>query len=88
MYRLRYSDSVKRDDLPRIDSSVRARIGRTIREKLELQPDVFGKPLRSPLAGLWVLRIGEWRAVYQIQKDVVILLAVRHRKKGYGDLST
>ena len=45
----------------------------------------LGKPLTANLSGLWSLRIGDYRAVYQIKESELIVVVVRigHRKNAY-----
>ncbi len=47
----------------------------------------LGKPLTANLAGLWSLRIGKFRAIYQIRENelVVLVLDIGHRKNVYGN---
>jgi mRNA interferase RelE/StbE len=52
---------------------------------LESNPRL-GKPLLGKLSGLWSLRIGEYRAIYQI-KDlelVVLVLKIGNRRNIYS----
>jgi len=45
----------------------------------------LGKPLTANLAGYWSLRIGDYRAIYNIKDErlIVFILHVEHRKKVY-----
>ena len=87
LYRIRFSDRAQFEDLPKIDAFVRAGIAVVIEEKLTVAPEVFGKPLRHTMRLLRVLRVGDWRVVFIIVGTTVRILTIRHRKKGYGDLS-
>jgi mRNA interferase RelE/StbE len=51
---------------------------------LEADPEV-GRPLRGKLRGLWVLRIGVYRLIYQVRDNgkTVRVVAVRHRAHAY-----
>ena len=53
-------------------------------EKLRNNPEL-GKPLVGKLAGLWSLRIGKYRAIYQIRQSklVILVLKIGHRKVVY-----
>lgn len=46
----------------------------------------LGKPLIGKLAGLWSLRFGKFRALYQIRRGelLVLVLDIGHRKNIYG----
>ena len=52
--------------------------------ELEKNPEL-GKPLTANLAGLWSLRIGDYRTIYQIKQSELIILIVNfgHRKNIY-----
>lgn len=52
--------------------------------ELEKNPQL-GKPLTANLAGLWSLRFGDYRAVYQIKHEELIILVLKlgHRKNVY-----
>ena len=62
-------------------------IGKRILSKLEdLKKDPrLGKPLTGNLVGLWSLRIGDHRAIYQIRDSelIVIIIRIGHRKNVY-----
>ncbi|MBU0894674.1 MAG: type II toxin-antitoxin system RelE/ParE family toxin [Nanoarchaeota archaeon] len=51
---------------------------------LMINPEL-GKPLTGKLAGLWSLRFGKFRALYQIRKSelLVLILKLGHRKNVY-----
>ena len=53
-------------------------------KELRTNPEI-GKPLVGRLSGLWRLRIGKYRAIYQIRKNelIVFVLRVGHRKNVY-----
>ena len=53
-----------------------------MKERLEIDPVSFGKPLRYSLKGHRRLRVGDYRIVYKINEDkkIVIIVAVDHRK--------
>lgn len=52
---------------------------------LAANPKRVGKPLRPPLTPLWSARRGEYRVVYDIQEDrvVVRVVSVSHRRDAY-----
>ena len=43
-----------------------------------------GKPLHGEWKGIYSLRIGEYRILYQIKGNQIILLVAGHRKRVYG----
>ena len=70
-------------DLTRKDKPLAERLAKAIL-KLEDNPHL-GKPLSYDLSGLWSLRVGKYRIIYEINENEkkVILRAVSHRKKSY-----
>ncbi|MEK7132857.1 MAG: type II toxin-antitoxin system RelE/ParE family toxin [Patescibacteria group bacterium] len=70
-------------DIPRLDAFLRQTIRDAIREKLTKRPEVYGKPLRYTLKGCRSLRVGDHRVVFQIQRRIVHIVAVIHRRTEY-----
>ncbi|MEM3622172.1 MAG: type II toxin-antitoxin system RelE/ParE family toxin [Candidatus Bathyarchaeia archaeon] len=64
-----------------LDRKVQVRIIQEI-SILKTNPYV-GKPLRGEWKGVYSLRIGDYRVLYQIKKNEVFLLVVGHRKRVY-----
>ena len=64
-----------------LDRKAQARILREI-NILKTNPYV-GKPLRGEWKGVYSLRIGYYRILYQIKENKVFLLVVGHRKHVY-----
>jgi mRNA interferase RelE/StbE len=69
-----------------LDEPLRTRIRNRLR-KLGSDPEKTGKRLKY--SDYWSLRIGDYRAIYEIseQKRQVIVLFVGHRKNVYDDFS-
>ena len=67
----------------KLDRKEQERIAKKANE-LSLNPKL-GKPMVGKLAGLWSLRIGDYRAIYQIRHDklIVLVLKIGHRKNIY-----
>ncbi len=66
-----------------LPSEVKSRIVKTLKETL-MKPD-SGIMLVGPLKGLWKVRVGKYRIIYEIdaQEKRVIFLDVELRKKVY-----
>ena len=58
-------------------------IKRAIEERLATRPEVFGKPLQRTLKGYWRLRVGEYRVVFKIVENDILILGIVHRKDVY-----
>jgi mRNA interferase RelE/StbE len=85
-YRLIYHPDVKRVDLPAIDVRNRAIIKMAIEKRLGIHPEVFGKPLQRTLKGYWKFRVGDYRVVFRISGEEIIVLGIAHRKSIYRDI--
>ena len=75
-YTFVYHADVKKHDLKEIDERNKA-----IEERLAIQPEKFAKPLQRSLKGYWRLRVGEYRLVFKIKGDTVLILSIIHLKK-------
>lgn len=84
-YAIRFTKHAE-DDAVCLDAAVLFRIHTAIETKLAVDPERFGKPLRHALRGLRALRVGDWRIIFKIEpNNIIVVLSVRHRGKGYGD---
>lgn len=70
-----YLKKLDRPTLKRIKLSIEARLG--------VSPFDYGKPLRHSAHGLWTLRMGDWRVIYQVNKEEVWVLKIAHRREVY-----
>ncbi|MCJ7583117.1 MAG: type II toxin-antitoxin system RelE/ParE family toxin [Candidatus Aminicenantes bacterium] len=88
MFEVRIDELVLKKDFKKIDKADQLRIINTIRKKLTSKPQEFGKPLKGELKGYWKLRIGEYRVIYEIEKDkiivYVIMVGYRRDKEAYN----
>ncbi len=65
---------VRQDDVARILRQIRDELGRSPRG---------GEPLQGEFKGLFKLRVGEYRVVYAMSGDDLVVLRIRHRAKTY-----
>lgn len=79
--RIEYKLSVRRD-VRKIDKPAAKRIRDILESKLQQNFSV-GEPLRGDLAGLFKLRVGDYRVVYAKTKEGILVLRIRHRKDVY-----
>ncbi|KKT01670.1 MAG: cytotoxic translational repressor of toxin-antitoxin stability system [Candidatus Peregrinibacteria bacterium GW2011_GWF2_43_17] len=82
-FRIKYHDAVCRFDVPKLPKSIGKRIKFAIEEKLMTEPAKFGKPLRRSLKGYRKLRVGDYRIVFRIEGDSVLIFAIEHRSRVY-----
>lgn len=83
MYEARLEKPAKRF-LKKLNQEDQKRIIKKLRD-LEENPEL-DKPLTGRLAGLWSLRFGKFRALYQVRRRELLILVLRigHRKDVYG----
>lgn len=74
------------EDVAALDKTMRQRARNAIETRLTADPARYGKPLRGTLAGYWKLRVGDWRVVYAIHGQEVIVLAIKHRSMVYDEV--
>lgn len=69
------------ENLPRV---IQARVIK-IFERLENWPNVSGaKQLTGQWSGCWRIRTGDWRVIFEVQDDVIVI-RIAHRKEVYDD---
>jgi mRNA interferase RelE/StbE len=81
MYRILLTKRAVKD-LGKLSEDVKLRI----KEKFNLllnDPTGIGKKLSSPLIGTYRLRVGDYRVIFDIDDDKVIILRIGHRKDIY-----
>jgi len=71
------------EDLPSLPKNMQARVIRAIEERLATAPDQYGNRLRKSLMGLWRLRVGDYRIIYEIEGQNVLVWAIGHRRVAY-----
>lgn len=74
--------------IERLDQSVKIRIRKAL-EKLSTTP-YLGKPLSGPLSGYWSYRVGNYRIIYRIEEQelIVYVFGVGHRGEIYQSLKS
>ncbi len=86
MFNVEYAKSVTKD-LKSLPKQLRARALNVAEDILARDP-YQGRPVAGPYKGLYRFRVGEYRIVYSIEKDrlVVLVLRIRHQKDVYRGL--
>lgn len=84
-YLIEYEEGI-RDKLKSILKTMRERIKRAIEERLMTNPIDYGKPLTREWKDYRRIRVGDYRVIYKVFEDKVIVLIVEvdHRKDVYG----
>jgi len=82
-FSLIYHPLVLREDRARLGEFEWERIGKAIQRRLTTFPEKFGKPLQKDFKGLWSLRVGDWRVIYEISGEQIRILRIGHRREVY-----
>jgi mRNA interferase RelE/StbE len=85
-YAVVYRPEAVIEDLPSIPRNVQVRILRAIERRLMTEPTKYGERLRRSLAGLWKLRVGDYRVCYEIHDRTVMVWAIHNRRDVYAML--
>jgi mRNA interferase RelE/StbE len=80
-YKIAFKKSVSRD-LKKISKDQADRILREIEDKLPEKADSF-PPLKGRFAGLRKFRMGNYRVIYAIIENTVLVLRISHRRESY-----
>ncbi len=65
-------------DIAGLDKTTKERIGRALR-RLETEPRSKSRQLTQPALGTYRYRIGDFRVIFDIEGDEVVILRVGHR---------
>lgn len=79
-YAVEFERSAKKE-LDRLDSSIRARVLRKV-AALEEDPRPPGATRLAGADDLWRIRIGDYRVVYAIEDDRLVVIVVRVAGRG------
>ena len=69
-------------DIESLEPSVKKRIGEKLRE-YALDPFAHARKLSDPKIGTFRFRIGDYRVIFDIDGETIVVLRVGHRKKIY-----
>ena len=81
-YSISYKKSVGKD-LNRLDKTEVVKILDSLEEKLSDNPQSVDKLLTGEFKGLYRLRVGNYRAIYSVREDDVLVLRIAHRRDSY-----
>lgn len=71
--------------LARLDKSTARKIRDKVHEYLAKNPTEYGKQLVGNLKGLWSFRFSDYRVIYQVKHDelIILVLQAEHRREVY-----
>ena len=80
-YELVYTRRTDRD-IEKLEPNVKDRIGKTLLRYSE-EPLKFAEKLSDPILGEYRFRIGDYRVIFDLQGNEIVLLRVGHRREIY-----
>ena len=80
-YNLVYTRRAEKD-LKKLDSSIKSRIGNALL-KLQDNPLLYSEKLSDPVLGTYKFRIGDYRVIFDIEGNDVVILRIGHRREIY-----
>jgi mRNA interferase RelE/StbE len=69
-------------DIEKLDRKVRDRIGSALLRYAE-EPLRFAEKLSDPVLGEYRFRIGDYRVIFDVRGDEIVVLRVGHRREIY-----
>ena len=84
MYKVVYLDKVE-DDLKNLPAALKRKIIDRIERYLAQNPRILGKPLIGSFKGFWSYRYSDFRVIYRISDEEILIVVARigHRKEIY-----
>ena len=82
-YNLFYHPDIAKEDIPSIPRNLKERIRKAIEQRLLLDPEKYGAPLKRGLQGYRKLRVGDYRIIYKVDKRNIKVFKIGHRKEVY-----
>ncbi len=83
-YRLVYTDRAAKD-ISKLDNQTRRRIGETL-ERYSEAPTRYARKMADPTLGSYRFRIGDYRVIFDLDDQSIIVLRVGHRREVYRRL--
>ncbi len=66
-------------DIEKLEPDVKKRIGKTLR-RYESDPLSYAEKLSDPKLGTYRFRIGDYRVIFDLEGDDILVLRVGHRR--------
>ena len=85
-YELHYHEETVKD-LKKVPRNIQARILRAIQERLSREPNRYAERLRKSLSGLWKLRVGDFRVIFEIKGKLVKIWCIGDRNDVYSKIT-
>lgn len=79
--KLIYTQRAERD-LAKLDAKTKERIGKTLL-RFEEEPLKYAEKPSDPILGSYRFRIGDYRVIFDIEGNEIVVLRVGHRRENY-----
>jgi len=83
-YKLVYTHRASRD-IRKLEENVKKRIGKALK-KYEEEPLKYASKLTDPALGTYRFKIGDYRVIFDIESEEIVVLRIGHRKDIYRKL--
>jgi mRNA interferase RelE/StbE len=83
-YNLVYTNRAAKD-IQKLPPEIKKRIGKALL-RYQQDPLRYSEPLRDPKLGTYRYRIGDYRAIFDIEDNEIVVLRVGHRRDIYKKL--
>jgi len=80
-YRLVYTHRAIKD-IQKLEPAVKSRIGKAL-HRFEADPLGYGKALTNTSLGSYRFRIGDYRIIFDLEEEEIVVLRVGHRRDIY-----
>ena len=80
-YKIQITETAQKEICKKLDGYLINRLHERVK-KLEIEPKIYGKPLRGPLAGIWEIRFeNRWRIFYKVydSQQLVQIVGLKHK---------
>lgn len=81
-WQIEYHPEITKDIAP-FPRNVKERLRKAIEGRLLHDPLHYGDPLRKSLSGYRKLRVGDYRIIYRLTGQKIIILKIGHRREVY-----
>lgn len=81
-YIIHYHSEIPKD-IASFPNNIKSRLQKAIEQKLLRDPIKYGEPLRRSYQGYRKLRVGDYRIIYRVDSNEIIILKIGHRKEVY-----
>lgn len=82
MHKIEWTDDAQ-EDLQKLDRLIAKRVLNKITWLSHHFNNITPEPLAGDLSGAFKLRVGDWRIVYTIESDMIVIQAIGHRREIY-----